>query len=85
MAYTDPNTGITRDKYGNEIRDARSTDPRSTNYAPWIVGLIIAAVVAAFAFNISNMSSNTTADRSAPDTSTTQPVTPKMTPNTPAQ
>lgn len=84
MAYTDPNTGNTRDKYGNEVRDASGTGQRSTNYVPWIIGLILAAVVAAFAFNASNMSNNSTTDRSAPETSTTQPATPKVTPTTPA-
>ena len=84
MAYTDPNTGITRDKYGNEVRDASGTGRPSTNYVPWIIGLAFAAVVAVFAFNGSNMSNNSTADRSVPETSTTQPATPKVTTNTPA-
>lgn len=83
MAYTDPNTGITRDKYGNEVRDASGTGQRSTNYVTWIIGLILAAVVAAFAFNASNMLNSTT-ERLAPATSTTQPATPKVTPTTPA-
>jgi predicted outer membrane lipoprotein len=81
MAYTDPNTGITRDKYGNEVRDATGTGRSSTNYVPWIIGLVLAAAVAAFTFNASNMSNTSTIDRSAPETTTTQPATP---PNTPA-
>ena len=37
MAYTDPNTGITRDKYGNEVRDTtlvRTPASCSTRPAP---------------------------------------------------
>ena len=78
MAYTDPNTGITRDKYGNEVaRDPTGTDPHSHNhYWMWGLGALFAA---AFLFAV--FSTNDTANAPTPsDTSVTQPVTPKAPP-----
>ncbi len=81
MAYTDPNTDITRDKYGNEVvRDPAGTDPRShTSYWAWAVGAVLAAVLAFALFAGDNTANAPTSS----DTTVTQPATPNV--PTPAQ
>ena len=83
MAYTDPTTGVTRDKYGNEVvRDPTGTATPANNYLAWAVGLVIAA---ALAFAVINMSATDQSSirTSAPDSTVTQPVAPKTDPQTP--
>jgi hypothetical protein len=79
MAYTDPNTGTTRDKYGNEVaRDPTGTARPATNYMAWAIAIAIAAAVAfAVMMNSTDQSSVRT---SSPDSPVTQPVAPKTTP-----
>jgi hypothetical protein len=81
MAYVDPNTGISRDKYGNELpRDASGTDPHShASYWTWILGAMFVVALLFAVFGMNN-------DASAPSTSNstvTEPATPKSPP--PAQ
>jgi hypothetical protein len=81
MAYVDPNTGISRDKSGNELpRDAAGTDPHShTSYWTWILGALFVVALLFAVFGMNN-------DASAPSTSNstvTEPATPKSPP--PAQ
>jgi hypothetical protein len=83
MAYTDPDTGITRDKYGNEVvRDPSGTDPHAaTSYWTWAVGIAVAAVLALMLFNMNtNDNPTVTAPNERP---ITEPVTPKAPPPTP--
>jgi hypothetical protein len=81
MAYTDPNTGVRRDKYGNEIaRDPTGTDPHShTNYWMWALAAIFVLALLYAVFGSVN-----TANAPTPsDTSVTQPAAPKAPPPTP--
>jgi hypothetical protein len=54
MAYTDPDTGITRDKYGKEVRrDPSGGDPRSgASFLAWVVGIVITAALILMLFNV---------------------------------
>lgn len=81
MAYTDPVTGVTRDKYGNEIvRDPTGTDPHShNNYWMWGIGAIFALVLLYAVFGANN-----TANAPTPsDTAVTQPAPKLPQPTTP--
>lgn len=55
MAYTDPDTGITRDKHGKVVsRDPSATAPRSgagTGWG-WVLGVVIAAVLMLMLINM---------------------------------
>lgn len=78
MAYTDPTTGVTRDRYGNEVRDPTGTGKPATNYMAWAIG---AAIAVALAFAFMNMeSANQSTPIAGPDSSATQPVAPKTAP-----
>jgi hypothetical protein len=80
MAYTDPNTGTTRDKYGNEVaRDPAGTARPATNYMAWAIGVAIAAALA-FALINMNSADQSSVRTSSPDSPVTQPVAPKTTP-----
>ena len=77
MAYTDPNIGITRDKFGNEVRNPTGTDPHShTNYWSWVIGLAIAAVAGFALISAMNTPDDTLSNRTAPESSTAQPAPP---------
>ena len=79
-AYAEPNTGITRDKYGNALRDSTGTNPAShSNYWTWAIGLGVAAA-AAFALITAMGDSTSVTERQADQPSATQPLTPKNAP-----
>jgi hypothetical protein len=45
--YTDPKTGVTRAQYGNEVAgDPTATTRHANSSLPWIVGIVLAAIVA---------------------------------------
>jgi hypothetical protein len=74
MAYTNPNTGVTRDKYGKEVRDPTGTDPHShNNYMWWGVGALFAVALLFAVFGATNEANAPIAH----GTSMEQPVTPK--------
>ncbi len=52
--YTDPKTGITRDQYGNEVvhNPTATTRHSSSSYWTWIVGIALAAILAAMLYNM---------------------------------
>jgi hypothetical protein len=79
MVYTDPKTGVTRDKYGNDIvRDPSGTDPHSHNsYWAWGIGLAVAAVLAFVLF-----SRGPSVER--PASSTVPPATTESVPKAPS-
>jgi hypothetical protein len=81
MAYTDPNTGITRDKYGNEVRDPTGTaSSTQTSWAAWVIAALFVAALLIAIFGMGNSSTTTTTS----DTTVTEPLTPKA-PPPPAQ
>lgn len=81
MAYTDPNTGITRDKYGNEVRDPTGTAVSTqTNWTAWVLAALF---VAALLIAVFGMGTSSTAPTTS-DTTVTEPLTPNS-PPPPAQ
>ncbi|MDQ8698152.1 hypothetical protein [Hyphomicrobium sp. LHD-15] len=80
MAYTDPNTGATRDKYGNEVaRDPTGTARPGTNYMAWAIGVAVAAAIV-FAVMINSTDQSSVRTNSPDGPIVTQPVAPKTTP-----
>lgn len=79
MAFPETNTPK-RDPYGNAMRDPTGTDPHAHyNYWNWILGLVVAGLVAFYVF-----SSMTGTPQAVNNTSTSQPVAPAATaPETP--
>jgi hypothetical protein len=81
-SYTDPKTGITRDQYGNEVarNETASTRHSSGSYWTWIVGIALAAILAAMLYNMAEP--NNPVVTSPNDRSTTEPLN-KAAPQTP--
>jgi hypothetical protein len=82
MAYPD-NNDLSRDKYGNVVRDPAGTGQSSfADYWQWILAAIVALIVLWALFGSTTTPVN---DRTAsPDSSTSQPLTPKEPPAPPA-
>lgn len=82
MAYTDPNTGIARDKYGNEVRDPTGT--ASSTHTSWTAWVLAAVFVAALLIAVFGTGNNSTAPTTTSDSTVTEPLAPKA-PPPPAQ
>jgi hypothetical protein len=82
MAYTDPNTGVTRDRYGNPLRDTPKSPNAAVGIATWIFAALIVAGLMFAMFG--GTTSNDTVTSSPTNTqSSKQPATPSPAPATP--
>ena len=83
MAYNDPDTGINRDKYGNEVvRNPSGTDPRSgTSFWTWVISIAFAAALILVLFNMAGPTDSTvTAPNERPITEPLNRAPPPTTP-----
>lgn len=82
MAYTERNACLTRDKYGNPVREPVRTEAHSTNHAAWAIG---ALVVLALLYAVFGSTTSVDTFTSSPTNteSSKQPATPSPAPSTP--